>query len=128
MTGVPRHVAEHRLNVREGCPPVRQKKRSQAPERNKAIQEEVEKLVTRSIISKEVPLNHSCQTQQVDSNHQSAGRLQKWSIELGEYDINYRQRVSIKGQILADFIVEQPEDDSLAAQLKFRKSIQIHGH
>ncbi|GJX00090.1 reverse transcriptase domain-containing protein [Tanacetum coccineum] len=45
MTAVPRHIAEHRLNVREGCSPVRQKKRSQAPERNKAIQEEVEKLV-----------------------------------------------------------------------------------
>ncbi|GJS05397.1 hypothetical protein Tco_0321905 [Tanacetum coccineum] len=41
MTGVPRHIVEHRLNVREGCPPVRQKKRSQALERNKAIQEEV---------------------------------------------------------------------------------------
>ncbi|GJZ17695.1 hypothetical protein Tco_0553818 [Tanacetum coccineum] len=23
MTGVPRHIAEHRLNIREGCPPVR---------------------------------------------------------------------------------------------------------
>ncbi|GKC77439.1 hypothetical protein Tco_1128213, partial [Tanacetum coccineum] len=44
MTGVPRHMAEHRLNVREGCPPVRQKKMGQAQERNKAIQEEVEKL------------------------------------------------------------------------------------
>nr|GEX74439.1 reverse transcriptase domain-containing protein [Tanacetum cinerariifolium] len=37
MTGVPRHIVEHRLNIREGCPPVRQKKRSQAPERNKTI-------------------------------------------------------------------------------------------
>ncbi|GJQ99675.1 reverse transcriptase domain-containing protein [Tanacetum coccineum] len=27
MTGVPRHIAEHRLNVREGCPPIRQKRR-----------------------------------------------------------------------------------------------------
>ncbi|GJZ36405.1 reverse transcriptase domain-containing protein [Tanacetum coccineum] len=45
MTGVPRHMAEHRLNVQEGCPPVRQKKRGQAPERNKAIQEEMENLV-----------------------------------------------------------------------------------
>ncbi|GJY11793.1 reverse transcriptase domain-containing protein [Tanacetum coccineum] len=44
MTGVPRHMAEHRLNFREGCPPIRQKKKGQAPERNKAIQEEVEKL------------------------------------------------------------------------------------
>ncbi|GKA86335.1 reverse transcriptase domain-containing protein [Tanacetum coccineum] len=45
MTGVPRHIAEHRLNIREGCPPVRQKRRSQAADRNQAIQEEVEKLI-----------------------------------------------------------------------------------
>ncbi|GKF53867.1 hypothetical protein Tco_0160777, partial [Tanacetum coccineum] len=45
MTGVLRHIVEHRLNIREGCLPVRQKKRGQAPERNKSICEEVEKLV-----------------------------------------------------------------------------------
>ncbi|GJV48073.1 hypothetical protein Tco_1438285 [Tanacetum coccineum] len=50
MTGVPRYIAEHRLKVRKGCSPVRQKKRSQAPERNKAIQEEVEKLVDAGIM------------------------------------------------------------------------------
>nr|GFB99835.1 reverse transcriptase domain-containing protein [Tanacetum cinerariifolium] len=50
MTGVPRSVAEHRLNVREGYPPVRQKKRGQAPERTKAIQAEVEKLVEAGIM------------------------------------------------------------------------------
>ncbi|GKF38379.1 reverse transcriptase domain-containing protein [Tanacetum coccineum] len=50
MTGVPRHVAVHRLNIREGCLPVRQKKRGQAPERNKAICEEVENLVDVAII------------------------------------------------------------------------------
>ncbi|GJX08455.1 hypothetical protein Tco_0196387 [Tanacetum coccineum] len=37
MTGVPRSVAEHRLNIREGYSPVRQKKKGQAPERAKAI-------------------------------------------------------------------------------------------
>nr|GEV44998.1 hypothetical protein [Tanacetum cinerariifolium] len=42
-----------------------------------------------------------------------AGGLQKWSIELGEYDIQYRPRTSVKGQILADFIVKRSEDDSL---------------
>ncbi|GKC01345.1 reverse transcriptase domain-containing protein [Tanacetum coccineum] len=41
MTGVPRHIAEHRLNVREGCQPARQKKRGQAAERNIAINDEV---------------------------------------------------------------------------------------
>ncbi|GJU21756.1 reverse transcriptase domain-containing protein [Tanacetum coccineum] len=50
MTGVPRHIAEHRLNVREGCLPIRQNKRGQAPERNKAIQDEVEKLVDAGIM------------------------------------------------------------------------------
>ncbi|GJU03385.1 reverse transcriptase domain-containing protein [Tanacetum coccineum] len=50
MTGVPRNIVEHRLNIRKGCPPVRQKKRGQAPERNKAIQEEVEKLVDARIM------------------------------------------------------------------------------
>ncbi|GKB62072.1 reverse transcriptase domain-containing protein [Tanacetum coccineum] len=50
MTGVPRNIAKHRLNIQEGCPPVRQKKRGQAPERNKAIQEEVEKMVNAGIM------------------------------------------------------------------------------
>ncbi|GJR78621.1 reverse transcriptase domain-containing protein [Tanacetum coccineum] len=49
MTGVPRHMAKHRLNVREGCPPVRQKKRGQAPERNKAIQEAFQKQIGRKL-------------------------------------------------------------------------------
>ncbi|GJZ44220.1 reverse transcriptase domain-containing protein [Tanacetum coccineum] len=43
-------LSEHRLNVREGCLPIRQKKRGQTPERNKAIQEEVEKLVDAGIM------------------------------------------------------------------------------
>nr|GFD46731.1 reverse transcriptase domain-containing protein [Tanacetum cinerariifolium] len=50
MTGVPRSVAEHRLNVRDGYPPIRHKKRGQAPERTKAIQAEVEKLVEAGIM------------------------------------------------------------------------------
>nr|GEU38704.1 reverse transcriptase domain-containing protein [Tanacetum cinerariifolium]GEU38719.1 reverse transcriptase domain-containing protein [Tanacetum cinerariifolium] len=41
-----------------------------------------------------------------------AGRIQKWSIELGEYIIHYRPRVSVKGKMLADFIVERPKEDS----------------
>nr|GEU53465.1 hypothetical protein [Tanacetum cinerariifolium] len=33
MTGVPRHLAEHRMNVREGCPPARQKKKPSTREK-----------------------------------------------------------------------------------------------
>ncbi|GJY96148.1 reverse transcriptase domain-containing protein [Tanacetum coccineum] len=36
----------------------------------------------------------------------------KWKFELEGYDIQYRPRASIKGQKLADFIVERPEEDS----------------
>ncbi|GJU52890.1 hypothetical protein Tco_1226604 [Tanacetum coccineum] len=49
-TRVLRSIVEHRLNVYEGCPPIRQKKRGQAPDRNKAIQEEVTKLVEAQIM------------------------------------------------------------------------------
>ncbi|GKE53660.1 reverse transcriptase domain-containing protein [Tanacetum coccineum] len=50
MTEVPRHIAEHMLNIREGCLLVRQKKKGQAPERNKAIYEKVKKLVDADIM------------------------------------------------------------------------------
>nr|GEY91965.1 reverse transcriptase domain-containing protein [Tanacetum cinerariifolium] len=50
MIGVSRSVAEHQLNIREGYSPVRQKKRGQAPERAKAIQAEVQKLVEAGIM------------------------------------------------------------------------------
>nr|GFB10403.1 retrotransposon protein, putative, unclassified [Tanacetum cinerariifolium] len=50
MTRVPWSVAEYRLNIREGYSPVRQKKRGQAPERSKAIQAEVQKLVEAGIM------------------------------------------------------------------------------
>nr|GEZ30902.1 reverse transcriptase domain-containing protein [Tanacetum cinerariifolium] len=50
MTGVPWSIAEHRLNIREGCPPIRRKKRGQAPDRTKGIQVEVQKLVEARIM------------------------------------------------------------------------------
>ena len=35
-----------------------------------------------------------------------SGRLSKWSVELGRFDIQFQPRTAIKGQILADFIAE----------------------
>ncbi|GKD47815.1 reverse transcriptase domain-containing protein [Tanacetum coccineum] len=40
-----------------------------------------------------------------------AGRLQKWSVMLGEHNITYRPRTSVKGQILEDFLVEKPYEN-----------------
>ncbi|GJX23012.1 hypothetical protein Tco_1009708 [Tanacetum coccineum] len=46
----PTDMTEHLLNIREGCPTIRQKRRGQAPDQNKAIQEEVSKLVESQIM------------------------------------------------------------------------------
>ena len=35
-----------------------------------------------------------------------SSQLSKWAIELGQSDIKFQLRVAIKGQILADFVVE----------------------
>ena len=35
-----------------------------------------------------------------------SGRLTKWAIELGEFEIEYKPRSSIKGQAVSDFIAE----------------------
>ncbi|GJY06353.1 reverse transcriptase domain-containing protein [Tanacetum coccineum] len=49
---------------------------------------------------------------QLLSNSEITERMLKWKFELEGYDIQYRPRISIKGQILADFIVERPEEES----------------
>ncbi|GJU25614.1 reverse transcriptase domain-containing protein [Tanacetum coccineum] len=48
---------------------------------------------------------------QIMSRPDVAGRLQKWSVMLGEHNITYRPRTSVKGQILADFLVEKPKEN-----------------
>ncbi|GJX29011.1 reverse transcriptase domain-containing protein [Tanacetum coccineum] len=47
---------------------------------------------------------------QIISRPDVAGRLQKWSVMLGEHNITYWPRTSVKGQILADFLVEKPDE------------------
>ena len=37
---------------------------------------------------------------------ETSGRLIKWAIELGEFDIRYKPRTAVKGQVLVDFIAE----------------------
>ncbi|GJR73238.1 hypothetical protein Tco_0085603 [Tanacetum coccineum] len=78
---------------------------------------EKEELIVYLAVAREAPIK------QVLSKPEIIGRLQKWSIEMGEYDIHYRSRVSIKGQILANFIVEWPEDDSLAIPMEVEEEL-----
>ena len=42
----------------------------------------------------------------VMSNPKDAKRMALWAIKLSEFDIQYRLRTAIKGQVVADFIVE----------------------
>ncbi|KAL1194848.1 hypothetical protein V5N11_011163 [Cardamine amara subsp. amara] len=41
-----------------------------------------------------------------------SGRLAKWAIELSEYEIEYKSRVSAKAQVLADFLTELPASEA----------------
>ncbi|GJU16488.1 hypothetical protein Tco_1144454 [Tanacetum coccineum] len=50
MTGIPRELAEHKLNIHPRTFPVRQKKRVLVKERNEAINQEVIKLVEERIL------------------------------------------------------------------------------
>ncbi|GJX63715.1 reverse transcriptase domain-containing protein [Tanacetum coccineum] len=40
------------------------------------------------------------------------GRLQKWSVMLGDHNITYHPWTSVKGQIPTDFLVEKPDENS----------------
>ncbi|GJS14714.1 reverse transcriptase domain-containing protein [Tanacetum coccineum] len=55
---------------------------------------------------------------QIMSRPDVAGRLQKWSVMLGEHNITYQPWTSVKGQILADFLVEKPEEVPPVASVK----------
>ena len=43
---------------------------------------------------------------QVLHKPETSGRLMKWTIELSEFDIRYKPKTVIKGQVLADFVME----------------------
>ena len=52
----------------------------------------------------EVPIKYPMK--QILHKPETLGRLMKWAIELSEFDIRYKPRTAIKGQILEDFIIE----------------------
>ena len=52
----------------------------------------------------EVPIEYPMK--QVLHKPETSGRLMKWAIELSEFDIIYKPKTVIKGQVLADFFME----------------------
>ena len=52
----------------------------------------------------EVPTEYPMK--QVLHKPETSGRLMKWALELSEFDIKYKPKKAIKGQVLADFVIE----------------------
>ena len=52
----------------------------------------------------EVPTEYPMK--QVLHKPETSGRLMKWAIKLSEFDIRYKPKPAIKGQVLADFVME----------------------
>ena len=52
----------------------------------------------------EIPIEYPMK--QVLHKPETSGRLMKWAIELTEFDIRYKPKTAVKGQILADFVME----------------------
>ena len=52
----------------------------------------------------EVPTEYPMK--QVLHKPETSGRLMKWAKELSEFDIRYKLKTTIKGQVLADFVME----------------------
>ncbi|GKB22473.1 reverse transcriptase domain-containing protein [Tanacetum coccineum] len=67
---------------------------------------------------------------QIISRPDVAGRLQKWSVMLGEHNITYQPRKSMKGQILVDFLVEKLDEalpDTSVDEPPARAMDTVHG-
>nr|GEZ49752.1 reverse transcriptase domain-containing protein [Tanacetum cinerariifolium] len=141
MTGVPRSVAEHILNIQEGCLPgvycytkmpfglknagatyQRLMDKAFESQMGRNIEVYVDDLVVKSHTEAEMvrDIEETFQTQRkinMKLNPKKmlvriSGRSIPWSIMLGEHNITYRPRTSIKGQILAEFLNEIPGDAS----------------
>ena len=61
------------------------------------------------------------------SNPEAAGRLALWAIELSKFDIRYRPRTAIKGQVVADFIAEFTHDEDKGVEKSPLWSIYTDG-
>ena len=50
------------------------------------------------------------------SSPEAARRMALWAIELSEFDVQYRPRTAVKGQIVADFIAEYTPSEDKGAE------------
>ncbi|KAI3798457.1 hypothetical protein L1987_33734 [Smallanthus sonchifolius] len=60
--------------------------------------------------------------QQILRRPEISGRLAKWAIELGAFELKYKPRSAMKGQVVADFLVEIPTEGRMQKQSMKRYS------
>ena len=61
------------------------------------------------------------------SSPKATERMALWAIEISEFDIKYRPRTRIKGQAVADFIVEFAQSEAKAVGAAAQWSIHTDG-
>ncbi|XP_071686897.1 uncharacterized protein [Rutidosis leptorrhynchoides] len=49
---------------------------------------------------------------------ENSGRMAKWAMELGEYEISFTPRSAVKGQVLADYLAETAGDIEISHESK----------
>ncbi|GJV85262.1 reverse transcriptase domain-containing protein [Tanacetum coccineum] len=118
MTGVPRHIAEHRLNVWEGCSPVRQKKRGQAADRNQAIQEEVEKLVEAEIM-KEVHYHDWVSNPVMVKKHDDSWRMNAGATYQRLADKAFHKQIGRNLEVYVDdLVIKSRTEDEIVRDIE----------
>nr|GEU74315.1 hypothetical protein [Tanacetum cinerariifolium] len=63
------------------------------------------------------------QIKQILSRPKNIRRMLKWKFKLEAFNITYRPMTSIRGQVLADFIAERLEEDSLPIETQVEEAI-----
>ena len=58
---------------------------------------------------------------------EAVGKMALWAIELSDFNIQYRPRTAVKGQIVADFITEYTQPEGKGAEGLGQWSIHTDG-
>ncbi|XP_063948111.1 uncharacterized protein LOC108203333 [Daucus carota subsp. sativus] len=61
---------------------------------------------------------------QIMHKPEATGRLMKWAVELGQFDLEYKPRATIKGQALADFLLEFEDDTQEWAIVPYSPNVE----
>ncbi|GKE52719.1 reverse transcriptase domain-containing protein [Tanacetum coccineum] len=141
MTGVPRKVIKHALNMNPSLDPICQKRRTFSLEKSGAVTKETseaeeafqqmkrlimlhpsltlpfpeETLYAYLAVSKEavsaVLLTNRNERQCPVYRTEALGKLAKYAVEIGTYKISFIPRNAVKGQVLVDFLSDAPDGE-----------------